>query len=353
MSRTSALIVVLALVARCGPSEPADSADSSTSSGAASAATTTLVPVTTAAPPTSTPAPITTTTSTTTAPAPPVLTTKTLEGDGFSQPDRPVVHIRQEFIEGLRPLVMVLHPYAGSAEDAVWEIIEDAVADRGWIVIAPSGMVDSEGNRYWAATPTCCDRDGRRNDDVGYLRRILEDALARHPVDPAHVVVVGGSNGGFMAMQLACHASDLVTAIVVVAASDVNAERACQPDLPVSVFHIHGRGDSAIRFDGGELSVLAERIAPYPSAEETVRRWTVRDGCPAIAPTEIPEELADHRVWRGCEAGTTVEFAWTNHDHDLVLPGGLNAAVVRFISEGVRRPNDLFDRYPGPSSLTG
>lgn len=324
-------VAVAACTSVSSPDLPESDATAETSRSAV--ATTTRPSTTTTA------ATTTTTTAVSTTTMPIVEMIQTIEDDGISD-DRPVVHLAPATLGAdPKPLVVMLHAYAGLAETAVDGAVRDLVVDRGWFLVAPSGMVDDDGNRYWAATPTCCDADNRRNDDLGYLRSIILDALVRYSADRDHVVVVGGSNGGFMAYQLACHASDLITAVVVLAASDSNSERACQPDHPVSVFHVHGRDDQAVKFDGGELSVIRERIAPYPSAPETVSRWSRRNDCPS-ADSTVPG-VGDQGSWSHCAAGTSVHYQWLDQGHAVLMPPELVAEMLGFIASGARGPTGI------------
>jgi len=343
----SFLLVFVGLVGACSENVPVRNELSiprattvaTTGAAATGPATTSMVPL-----PTTTTTTITTPTvaSTTT-----MLTSarmiETLEPDGFTE-DRLVAHLVPEVLgDELRPLVIVLHAYGGVAETAIGDFgLRDAAAEGGWIVLAPSGLVDSTGRQYWNATATCCDRDRSGTDDVEYLRQIILAAMIRYPVDPARVVVIGGSNGGFMAYQLACHTSEIVSAIVVLAATEANSERACQPRYPVSVFHVHGTRDRAVKFDGGELSLQLEQIAPYPSAEVTVGRWALRNGCPTEQPDVGLKLGAVVGAWLNCELGTSIRFAWLDQGHDVLEPPWPGDAILGFVAQQVRAPLHSF-----------
>ncbi len=277
---------------------------------------------------------IATTTSTT---PPPVPMVETIGSDGITE-DRILARYVPAVIDDLpRPLIVVLHEYGGGAQTSIQDVgLREAAAGGGWVMLAPSGMVDTAGNRYWNATAACCDRDHRRNDDIGYLRQIIIDALIQYPIDRGRVVVVGGSNGGFMAYQLACDVSDLVTAVVVIAGTEENTERACQPSLPVSVFHVHGTEDRGVKFEGGELSVLLERIAPYPAATETVRRWARRNNCPTEEPTKSANVEADQGSWVNCALGTSIHYAWVEQGHNTEIPASVSTDIIDFIGRQVR-----------------
>ena len=173
------------------------------------------------------------------------------------------------------PLVVLLHGYTatGATQDAYLGITEQA-ASRGLYVLLPDGTIDQRGNRFWDATGACCNFTGTSVDDVGYLRSLIEEAIEERPIDPARVYVLGHSNGGFMAYRLACEVPELVTAIAVLAGSDVEGDEDCVPDgPPVSVLHLHGDADQVIPYEGGRTT------APFPGAVAVVARWAARAGC--------------------------------------------------------------------------
>lgn len=210
------------------------------------------------------------------------------------------------------PLVVLLHGYSASAivQDAYWGLTGHA-RDNGYYVLLPDGTVDSSGNRFWNATPGCCNFGGLDVDDEGYLRDLVHEMKAVYPVDESRVYFVGHSNGGFMSHRMACAMADEVTAIVSLAGSSYLDESACGASEPVSVLQVHGDGDTTIEYDGA---------IGYPSAPEVVSRWAGRAGCDTTMPTELdPLDLetslpgAETTVLRyetGCAEGIDAEL-WT------------------------------------------
>jgi polyhydroxybutyrate depolymerase len=232
-----------------------------------------------------------------------------------------------------RRLVILLHGYGQSTTGILQQIpLLQAAFDNGWILVVPTGLRDSLENPYWSATKTCCDINARRNDDVAYLRSVIQRHLERYPVDRSNVTVVGLSNGAFMAYQLACEASDLVGAIVAVSGVEDNDPTECIPKRPVSVYHIHGLYDRAVFFNGGVVGVKPELFAPYPSASVTVGRWADRNSCPTekAAPVSVPRGEAGR--WLNCQDRTVVQYRWLPDAHTVAVTDELLGSIIDFIS---------------------
>jgi polyhydroxybutyrate depolymerase len=169
------------------------------------------------------------------------------------------------------PAIVLLHGYSvnGSVQDFYFRFAR-SVEDEGFYGVIPDGTQSSTGQRFWNATPACCNFEGTDVDDVAYLTGLIDELEALVPVSA--VYFLGHSNGGFMSYRMACEQPDRVDAIVSLAGSDFLADDGCVPSRPVSVLQIHGDLDPTIQY-GGTLG--------YPSATDVVERWAVRAGCDA------------------------------------------------------------------------
>ena len=93
------------------------------------------------------------------------------------------------------PLLLVLHGYSiGGIAQAIYFGVEPLVNEKQIMLVAPDGLIDSAGERYWNAVDTCCDFDHRGNDDVAYLTGVIKQIEAQYPVDEKRVYVIGHSN---------------------------------------------------------------------------------------------------------------------------------------------------------------
>ena len=214
------------------------------------------------------------------------------------------------------PLVMMLHGYGSSARLTDIYLGWSQEADRrGFILVKPNGRVDIYGNRFWNATPACCQYFGESNDSA-YLRRVIDSIAQRFTVDEQRIYVTGHSNGGFMSHRMACDHADRIAAIAGIAgATWADPGANCQPSEPVATLQIHGTADLTIFYNGGCLAGLG----CYPGARLSAYSWAVLNGC------ELEPETAEERrdfssgsagaettlqSYPGCEAGGAAAL-WT------------------------------------------
>jgi len=216
------------------------------------------------------------------------------------------------------PLVVMLHGYGSSGEEHARHLGLEQLSEREAFVLAtPDGLVDSDGRRFWNATDACCDFDGAGVDDVAYVAFILDDVGSRMPIDPARIYVVGHSNGGFLALRVACDLSPRIAAVVSIAGAGWKDPARCAPTEAVSVLQIQGDRDPIIRFEGGRL--FDKQGRDYPGALDTVGAWARNDGCdPALHPPGVPFDFDDAvpgpettvQSFPSCTKGASVEL-WT------------------------------------------
>lgn len=216
------------------------------------------------------------------------------------------------------PLVVFFHGYGDTGSNVVRGFGLAELSDaNGFVLAYPDGTLDSQGRRFWNATNACCDFDGRGIDDVAYASRLIDDVSRKLPIDRRRVYVAGHSNGGFLALRLACDLSPRIAAAVSVAGAAWEDATRCRPTDPVSVLQVQGDADPLVHFEGGLVFDRPGR--EYPGALATVATFANRDRCtgalsPAGAPFDFdtrlggPETLP--RDYAGCPPGVSVSL-WT------------------------------------------
>lgn len=244
-------------------------------------------------------------------PGPPTLVTGTyevwLEHDGRER--RYLVHVPPNLSGEPRPLLLLLHGAGGTAETIERGVGVSALADReGFIVVFPEAV-----DRFWRIKVGA----DQAIDDLGYIRRVVEDVSARLPVDAARVYVGGVSNGAAMTTRLACEASDVFAAVAIVSGtSRPGFEEKCKPRRPVPMIVFLNTDDPLVRFDGRPFTLLPSLIeVSTVGAEEFLRFWAQTNGCIA-APSyrSLPDlnprddSTVDLRQYEGCDGGADIDF---------------------------------------------
>lgn len=160
------------------------------------------------------------------------------------------------------PTILALHGYGASAHDLLG--IAPQIRGGELVVLCPQGPLALEvgpGQRGYAWFPI--DASGQVSPTAlvaarGALEGFLEDAMKIHPIDPERIVVLGFSQGGVMAYDLALGRPDRFRALValsswlpdaVVAGLAPDPARAALPTLLV-----HGTRDPMVAIDAARQS---------------------------------------------------------------------------------------------------
>ena len=152
-------------------------------------------------------------------------------------------------------------------------------------------------------------------DDIGYLTAVIDDALARLPIDRRRIYVVGMSNGATMAGRLACELSGRIAAFAQVAGTaGVAAAADCHPARPVPILNIHGTADDYAPYEGGirhslrARAVLRRAAGPSVGVDDWAQLWATGNRAPdGPVVSEIPPDTTI-RTWHGPTASPDVVF---------------------------------------------
>lgn len=225
---------------------------------------------------------------------------------------------------GVAPLLVALHGGLGSG--AQFEVNSDfdglATSNR-FIVAYPDGvglMSDGSGGaRTWNGGDCCGPAVKRNVDDVAFLGALVLDVSESNAIDPNRVYATGHSNGGIMALRLACEASDMFAAVGVQSAA--LGVQQCAPKRPVSLMQIHGTSDTNIPLSGGVGSGLS-RVSFRPP-QQAAEAMAEANGCstPPVTTTDSANPDLIEAQWPSCSRGSAVSFlavtgaghAWMGH----------------------------------------
>jgi polyhydroxybutyrate depolymerase len=208
--------------------------------------------------------------------------------------------------------------------------------DFAWF--APDGTVGPSGQRFWNAGRACCDFAQTGLDHAGAIAALpAEVERAGHASFGARVLV-GFSNGAFLAHRIACDSGAIDAIVALAGAPPGPDDPPCKPGRAVAVIVVHGDEDRVVPYHGGPLLRRADRVVP--SAAETAAHWAKRNGCTEGPGPETTRDVLSERpdsetsivAYSGCRA--PVEL-WTvrGADHLGVLsPALVEAALARALA---------------------
>ncbi len=221
------------------------------------------------------------------------------------------------------PLVSVHHGFAMSGK-----IMEDmttwkAIAERERFVVAfPDGGDISPWNvgdgvcnvGAFVAAPS-------DQDDLGFVKAIIEAADKKQPIDKSKVFVGGFSMGGYFANNVGCKGRDFARAAAAHSGGTYSGD--CPGD-PIPMLVIHGDSDGLI---------------PYQCGKEAYGYWVERNGCSSDADMESVK--GGSCVWnKGCPENRDVGLCtMPGMDHGWAGapssgPGGWLTAPVEYAADG-------------------
>jgi poly(3-hydroxybutyrate) depolymerase len=175
-----------------------------------------------------------------------------------------------------------LHGYSGdSISQTNYTFLKEAALDAGLAYVAPDGMKDRSGNRFWNASNACCDFAKSGVNDVEYIDSLIDEMADAFLLDKTRIYLFGHSNGHFMSYQYLCTSKNPVAAIAGLAGS-MDLDPAQCSGKTANVLHIHGDADATISYVGGALFAQS-----YPSVDEVINRWNQNNQCSAGAEKEL------------------------------------------------------------------
>jgi poly(3-hydroxybutyrate) depolymerase/1,4-dihydroxy-2-naphthoate octaprenyltransferase len=212
-----------------------------------------------------------------------------------------------------------LHGYSGdSISQTNYTFLKQAALDAGLAYIAPDGMKDRTGNRFWNASNACCDFAKSGVNDVQYIDGLIDEMSDAFDLDKSRIYLFGHSNGHFMSYEYLCTSKNQIAAIAGLAGS-MDLDPAQCSGKTANVLHIHGDADATISYAGGALFAQS-----YPSVDEVVKRWSNNNQC-----TAKPENQLDVIAAMSGTETTSYPFDCAKGSLELwKLNGGVHVPIL-------------------------
>lgn len=231
---------------------------------------------------------------------------------------------------GALPTLVFLHGKGGSAAKSRGMGFEQLGERERFVTVLPDGL-DGEWNVF---PPGFRDRTGRFTNgaDSTFIKQLVADLVHRGIADPNRIYLGGISNGGIMALRMACDAPELFAAIgVFLASMPAYAAQYCHPSKPMPLLMMNGTADQIVPYDGG---TTAAGLKVW-GTERTLTFFRQLNGCnmPAkrseMAQSEwggMPPVVVDR--WASCSGAPIVLYSVVGGGHRA--PGGPGGGMGAF-----------------------
>ncbi len=259
-----------------------------------------------------------------------------VSGTRSDDPEREVQRVIPESYDGVEPapLLLSLHGFTSNIEQIdLFSDLPTRAAERGYVLLTPQALPATVPFRdetidapFWNVMPEQSGAIEGAQDDLAYLRGLVDDTMAQLCIDADRVYVTGNSNGAGMAAALACDGDDRFAAIAPV--SGINLAGRCDEPSAVSVIAFHGDADPLVAYDGGSAATLALDI---PAVSDQVASFAGADGCDREPGVSEPFEDIRLSAWTDCGEGLAVEL-YTVIAGGHTWPGMLNYVEMAKLS---------------------
>jgi polyhydroxybutyrate depolymerase len=232
------------------------------------------------------------------------------------------------------PLVLMLHGFGGTADNAIRETGWSAKADReGFIVVYPQATRPDEKAAPNLRTNGTAWNDGsgrfhsseRNIDDVAFIRSVIERTQKEFSIDAKRVFVTGFSNGGSMTFRIGNKLADIVSAIAPVASASWADTLA--PARKISMLYLTGTKDPLNPLEGGVPRLAFKKPSDDSKAKRSVdaqiKQWVNALGLPAVPSADETVNGVRRQVFGSQKTAPHIEYI-TVEGLGHIWAGGLN-----------------------------
>jgi polyhydroxybutyrate depolymerase len=232
------------------------------------------------------------------------------------------------------PLIILLPGYHKENTYLAENLFKNKNSQENYIVVTANATKDRLGNYFWNSKAACCNFFQSRVDDKKYLNELTKYLLAEYKVDRGRVYMLGHSNGGFMALNMACQENSPYAGIVSFAGAGNLELKPCHNNTKNSLLLIHGTSDSVISYNGGDI-----QGSKYASAQQTTQQWLKLKDCensPKISNSDfidsIPGDETTKNAYRCGNTATVNLWSIEQGSHTPQLNGIFTKNILDFFS---------------------
>ncbi len=229
------------------------------------------------------------------------------------------VHVPWSY-DGTRavPLLLSFHGLTATAADQEYFSGFSGLSDSsagGFIAVYPQGSTSSAMPvSHWNAWQLAAPEVG----DVAFVDQLLDRLQSLLCIDRSRVYANGASNGGMMAVRLACSLSERIAAVSTVVGLYYppmsltpfpNPNEACPDSRPVPLIAFHGSGDQVVPFQGGDgLWNFRLPVDDPAGGESALLTWAQHNGCTGGRSEHQLGPEASLVSYEGCNSDATVQL---------------------------------------------
>ena len=200
------------------------------------------------------------------------------------------------------PLVISLHGFAEwPAHQMQISHWNDLARQHGFIVVYPCGTEIPLRWRIYRFSGS----DTELMEDVTFISDLIDKLDTEYNLDHTRIYANGLSNGGGMAITLACKLPERIAAVGSVAGAYPFSVSECQPSRPVPTIVFHGTADPIVPYLGGQARASGFSM---PSIPDWVADLAQYNGC-ANDPIKLPAVGDVHGIqYTDCAQNSDVVF---------------------------------------------
>ncbi|MDQ6838754.1 MAG: hypothetical protein M3137_10590 [Actinomycetota bacterium] len=221
------------------------------------------------------------------------------------------------------PVVMVLHG-RGLTPAAIERISHLVPVVGRAITVFPAGW-----DRSWNAGGCCGVAHRLAVPDTAFLTSVVHQVLAtQQDASSRRVYLVGYSNGGRMAMRLACADPGLFAGLAAVEAVPAAP---CARTVPLPTVLVDSTADPLLTIaTDGPKKIMQGYVEP--TVGQTVDQWRQLNGCSTAASSQA-SGLVTTTAWSHCEGRGKVQYdLYQGGSHRWPVGGGATASAQSLVA---------------------